>query len=114
MIHVLKLISHNMNKDLKCKCGYIFAIATASPKRGFVSYAVINNKDYMPFIKSETNVLMAKDDINKLSLIAHSSKYIASLYECPQCSRLLFFRLGRNFQRPIFYTKEADPKIRRS
>lgn len=77
---------------MRCKCGYSFSQEVLGKDAcGRQSYAVINDKHYRAFIRMEAKVLQARGE-EKQRAIARSAKYVGSLHECPQCSRLLLVR----------------------
>jgi hypothetical protein len=81
---------------MHCRCGYQFAglTAKAKPKPKPKSYAVIRDKDYRKFLKSEVRVLNAQDEPAWMDAIARSSKYVGSALVCPLCNRLLLVPPG--------------------
>jgi hypothetical protein len=79
---------------MRCKCGYSFSSEAAKPNRKFESFAVVRDRDYQAFLKSESRVLASKSEQAKMLVIAHSSELVGSLMECPQCSRTLLLKPG--------------------
>jgi len=79
---------------MRCKCGYSFSNEVSGPDRKFESFAVIRDRDYRVFIKSETRVLASKGSDAKLRALARSSKFVGSLMECPKCLRAIFSEPG--------------------
>jgi hypothetical protein len=79
---------------MRCKCGYSFSSEAAKRHRKFESFAVVRDRDYQAFLKSESRVLVSKGEQAKMRAIAHSSELIGSLMECPQCSRTLLLKPG--------------------
>jgi hypothetical protein len=79
---------------MRCKCGYSFSSEAAKPDRKFESFAVVRDRYYQAFLKSESRVLASKGEQAKMREIAHSSELVGSLMECPQCSRTLFLKPG--------------------
>src|SRR5438045_1700101 len=73
-----------------CKCGYVFAVEKPSKERSFDSFAVIRDKEYKRFLKSEMAVLESTSKEAKLKAIATSSGYVGSIMECPDCGRFRF------------------------
>ena len=73
-----------------CKCGYSFS----DVDRKFESFAVVRDRDYKAFLKSESGVLASKSKQAKMRAIAHSSELVGSLMECPKCSRTVFLKPG--------------------
>jgi hypothetical protein len=83
------MTTHPQQSVSQCKCGYTFSYATPIDRRNFRSFAIISDKDYQRFLKSEVKVLAALDGETKLRAIAKSSRYVGSLIECPECKRVL-------------------------
>jgi len=79
---------------MRCKCGYNFSNEAAKPDKKFESLAVVRDRDYQAFLKSESRVLASKGEQAKMGAIAHSSELVGSLMECPQCSWTLFLKPG--------------------
>ena len=79
---------------MRCKCGYSFSSEAAKSDRKVESFAVIRDRDYQAFLKSESQILASKGQQAKLRAIADSSELVGSLMECPQCSRTLFLKPG--------------------
>ena len=92
----------------KCKCGYSFLQRLAAGVTGFESYAVINDKAYQAFLKSEVTVLRSQNGTARLRAIGRSSQFVGSLFECGKCSRLLLFRPGTESleDSPVIYERE--------
>jgi hypothetical protein len=87
-----------------CKCGYIFSLPTTIRSRKFESFAVVSDKSYQRFLKAEVGVLRAADGIAKSRATVHSSKFVGSLLECPDCGRFLLTTPGGNSE--AFYLRE--------
>jgi len=79
---------------MRCKCGYSFSSEAVKPDRKFESFAVVRDRDYQAFIKSESQVLASKGGQTKMRAIAHASEFVGSLMECPQCARTLLLKPG--------------------
>ena len=79
---------------MHCKCGYSFSTESSRSDRKFESFAVIRDRDYQTFLKSEVRVLASKNEKTKMNAIARSSEHVGSLIECPQCSRTVFLKPG--------------------
>ena len=93
---------------MRCKCGYCFSREALEGLRKnvrkFESYAVVNSRHYMIFLRRELEVLKCHDENKKLAAIAESSQYAGSLLECPKCSRLLFLKPETGD--PAFYKRD--------
>lgn len=90
-----------------CICGYSFleeAKAALRDKRNFnyVSWSVINERDYSAFLRTEREMADERDDEVYMEAI---SKYVGLLFECPQCSRLMFVPARKNEK--VFYRQEG-------
>ena len=83
---IVRLTPHFM----RCKCGYKFSGAD----RKFEPFAVVRDRDYQAFLKSESRVLAARGEHAKMKAVARSSELVGSLMECPRCSRTLFLKPG--------------------
>jgi hypothetical protein len=83
------MMTHSKQSVTQCQCGYTFAYATPFGRRKFKSFAVVNDKDYQRFLKSEVKVLAALNAEAKMRAIAKSSQYVGALMECPECKRVL-------------------------
>jgi len=84
---------------MRCKCGYSFIRERLESLRKdlpaeFKSYAVIDDKYYMIFLRREVAVLKCRDEANRMAALAESSQYCGCLMVCPQCSRLLLSTPG--------------------
>jgi hypothetical protein len=79
---------------MRCKCGYVFSGEVGDPDWKYESFAVIRDRDYQAFLKLEMRVLGSKGEQAMMRAIAHSSRLVGSLTECPQCSRTLFLKPG--------------------
>ena len=79
---------------MRCKCGYSFSGEAAKTGRKFESFAVVSDRDYQAFLKSESRVVRAENAQMKMWAIACSSEFVGSLLECPKCSRLLLAKPG--------------------
>jgi hypothetical protein len=90
--------SHAMSRSstkttgARCKCGYTFSLATPLGRRGFNSFAVVNDRSYSRFFRAEVRVLRASDGPSKARTVASASALVSSLLECPECGRLLLRR----------------------
>ncbi len=91
---------------MQCNCGFCFSPESlAGAKRGFDSYAVINDRAYRRFIKLELAAMASSevgDMVTYLSLLARASKYVGSIRVCPKCYRLLFVRPGTRQNECVF------------
>jgi acetone carboxylase gamma subunit len=92
--------------NMRCKCGYSFSAAVHRNK--FESFAVIDDRQYLEFLRSESKVLQARGEQATLREIARSSDYVGCLLECPECSRLLLLKpsAGSPESHRAFYTRE--------
>ena len=81
-----------------------------SDSRAFESYAVVNDKYYRMFIRSEIKEVHANDKEKKQAAIARSSSYVGSLFECPQCSRILLIKPVKPgvWSREFYREEESD------
>lgn len=79
---------------MRCRCGYKFSGGTAKEEAEQERYAVVRNKDYKKFLRSEMRVLNARGQLARISAIARSSRYIGSALVCPLCRRLLLVPPG--------------------
>ena len=81
---------------MQCQCGYDFVQERINMSTGdseaFDSYAVVNDKYYRMFIRSEIKAVQARDKAKKQAAIARSSTYVGSLFACPQCSRIVLLK----------------------
>lgn len=93
---------------MRCKCGYSFSGEAIKRRRKFESFAVVNNRDYQAFLKSESRVLRARGQLARLRAIARSSEYVGCLLECPECSRVLLLKpsAGSSDGGATFYMRE--------
>jgi len=101
----------------KCKCGYDFLQQQVhGGVTGFESYALIDDKNYRLFLRSEMKVIRADNEAARLRAIGRSSRYVGSVLECPKCSRLLLFKPGGDSPGggPILYKREEDSRPPRS
>lgn len=83
------MTEHSAPSVAHCACGYKFAYATPIGRRKFRSFAIVSDKNYQRFLKSELSVLTALNVEAKMRAIAKSSQYVGSLIECPECERVL-------------------------
>lgn len=99
---------------MRCKCGYSFSQKITASPRQCESYALVNDKNYQAFLKSEIGVIQAGNERTKMCAIARSSKYLGSLLECPQCSRLVLLKPnGKSPRRgPIFFKRENNVRLK--
>ena len=74
---------------MRCRCGFDFAQAKIHSRPQFESYAVINDRDYLTFIRLESEALGIADEETALGALAKSSEYAGSMLECPKCSTVL-------------------------
>ena len=96
---------------MQCKCGYCFAQERLKGNsQAFESYAVVNNKNYRLFIRSEIKAVQASDREKRLAAIARSSRHVGSLLECPQCSRILLLKPVKPgvWSREFYRKEESD------
>lgn len=96
---------------MNCKCGYSYS--NVVPPWGnpeVESYAVIDDRTYAAFLKSEVQALACSNDDSKLKALARSSDYVGFLLKCPACSRLLLVRprASDREQRVAFYEQEGS------
>ena len=76
-----------------CNCGYSFSQGALKRKRGFKSYALINDAHYDAFLRAEMKILKEKRDSGEqMAAIARASLWVGSAMECPQCGRLLVLK----------------------
>lgn len=74
---------------MKCKCGFNFVKARlAKGKKAYVSYALVNDKNYQRFLRAEMKVLQAPDKKSKSAAIARSARFVGTVMKCPRCSRI--------------------------
>ncbi len=92
---------------MNCKCGYRFSKPPTGRRRKHDSFAVINDRNYPAYLKSEQRVARARSETGKLKAIAASSVYVGCLLECPECSRLLLLKPNDSSpEEKHFYVKE--------
>ena len=88
----------------RCKCGYFFSLTETGSKRKFESFAIVSDRDYQRFLRAENRVLRAKDEHAYFRAIGRSAELVGSLFECPDCGRILLTKPGGNPE--AFYMKE--------
>jgi hypothetical protein len=101
---------------LTCACGHSIAIAGHRQKtRRAKSFGVIADRDFKKFITHEVDAANATSEDERLKSIARASRFITSLYECPNCSRLLHVVAeGHGTEkksRIVYYQREADSPL---
>jgi len=86
---------------MRCKCGYVFSQAKLQALRAgkeapYESYLVVDDKDFMAFIRAELRVLQCEDQKTEAyySAIGRAAALAGSLMKCPMCSCLLLVKPG--------------------
>jgi hypothetical protein len=77
---------------MKCPCGHLFHCLSRSEKPDYLSFALIDDRDYPAFLRYEMRVLAAPTRTEKLAAIARTVPFVGTILECPCCSRLLVLR----------------------
>jgi hypothetical protein len=99
---------------MQCKCGYLYSSVAPPWKNPKVeSYAVIDDRTYTAFLRSEARFHACRDRKSKFQALGRSSEYVGVLLRCPRCSRLLFLRpskTGRH-QPLAFYTEDRTEAV---
>lgn len=100
---------------MHCICGFDFAqerMDRSNREWKQRSYALIGEKDYRAFIRSEMTVEQSRKSGERekfLAAIMRSSKYTGSALKCPRCARLLLIEPENVGASKTFYTPEANP-----
>jgi len=92
---------------MECKCGFRFEQVTDLDARSYRSFAVIDDGDYAALLRAERRVLAAKGDAARLRALGSSAKYVATMMECPECSRLVLVQTSPT-DKVIFYRRESE------
>jgi len=95
---------------MQCTCGYLYSKHISRGVRKFESYALVDRRDYLAFLRSEMKVLGARSAGSRLRAIARSAEYVGDLLECPNCSRLLLVKPHRTCRRQaaLLYKKDES------
>ncbi len=92
----------------RCPCGYEFAIGGKLRDRPFESFAVIQDRNYKKFLRSEYKALQAESENLKMRQIARSAKLAGALIECPQRLGLIF--ILPDDSTPRYYSRMTPAK----
>jgi len=101
---------------LTCACGHSIALFGHQQKtRKTKSFAVIADRDFKKYLSHEVAAANATTEDERLKSIAKASQFVTSLYECPNCSRLLHVvaegRGSEKMSRVVYYQREADSPL---
>lgn len=98
---------------MHCKCGFDFTPErTDKTNREWKrrSYALISEKDYRAFIRSEMAIEHSRKTGERqktLAAIMRSSKHVGCLMKCPECERLVLLEPETLGASKISYTPEV-------